>query len=76
MKLESDQITPYFEKSKVDWKIKTTSSLLDFWFHTKQYINNFNFAGADGLDNFKSNLHTLLKECYEELRIRGINPGH
>lgn len=76
MELESKQSVNYFEKSKVDWKIKTTASLLNFWFHTNQYVYNFNFTGNDGLDNFKSNLHTLLKECKAELRSRGINPDH
>ena len=67
-----NEVVNYFDKTNVDWKIKTTSSLLDFYFHTRQYLSAFNFATVDGLDNMRSNIHTLLKECGSELRIRGI----
>ena len=69
-------LVEYFENTEVKWNLMATSSLLNFYFHTKLYINNFNFASVDGLDNFRSNLHTLLKESKAELHKRGIDVDH
>lgn len=66
------ELVNYVERTKVDWKIISTPNLLNFAFHTRLYINNFNFASNDGLDNFKSNLFTLLNEAKKELSSRNI----
>lgn len=70
--MKATELVNYFEKTNVNWKYMRDSSLIDFIVHTKIYINNFNFAGIEGLNNFKSNLHTLYKEAKDELINRGI----
>ena len=65
-------LVSYFDKTDINWKNWRDSSLLNFYFHTRLYLNNFNFATADGLDNLRSNLFTLQKEVEKELNERGI----
>jgi hypothetical protein len=66
------ELVNYFTESNIDWKIKTTNSLVNFVIFTQQYLTIFNFRGADGLDNMKSNIHTLLREATNELKSRKI----
>lgn len=70
--MKPNELVNYFEKTTINWSLMRDSSLIDFIVHTKIYINNFNFAGIDGLSNFKSNLHTLYKEAKDELNKRGV----
>jgi hypothetical protein len=70
--MSNNELVNYFDKTNINWSNMRDSSLIDFVVHTKLYINNFNFAGVDGLSNFKSNLHTLYKEAKIELNKRGL----
>lgn len=70
--MNKNELVNYFDKTTVKWELMRDSSLIDFIVHTKMYINNFNFAGIDGLTNFKSDLHTLFKEAKTELSKRGV----
>jgi hypothetical protein len=66
------ELVNYFKESNIDWKIKTTNLLVNFVIFTQQYLTIFNFRGADGLDNMRSNIHTLLNEATRELKSRKI----
>jgi len=66
------ELTTRFEKTNIDWKLMSTSSVIDVYYMNKLYFSNFYFAGAAGLGNLKSNIHTIIKEACAELLSRGI----
>lgn len=70
--MAKNEVCEHFDKTNVRWNMMLDSSLIQFVVHTELYITKFHFAGADGMDNMRSNLYTILKEAKAELRKRGI----
>ena len=67
------ELCTYFESTGKDWSKERTEHLFEFGVRLKDFVNHFNFASIDGLDNMRSNLFTILKEITTELRKRNLS---